>query len=174
MRLGDHILCQDVEGEVERITIRDTHLRQTDGQLVVLPNAMLFKNPVVVRTDRDRRRVIIIAGVGYGEDVDHCRDVIESAVCQVDGICDDGPVQVFAKTFGASSIDFEVAWWTGSRPIDVRRSRDAVVAAIKRALDDADIEIPFPYRTLTFKDPLPIVPRRDHRNDRSESRAAPG
>lgn len=40
--------------------------------------------------------------------------------------------------------------------IDVRTSRDEVVAAVKRALDDAGIEIPFPHSTLTFKEPLPI------------------
>jgi small-conductance mechanosensitive channel len=39
----------------------------------------------------------------------------------------------------------------------VRRSRDQVVAAIKRALDEAGIEIPFPYRTLTFKEPLALA-----------------
>ncbi|MFK7738391.1 MAG: hypothetical protein AB8B50_20370 [Pirellulaceae bacterium] len=48
--------------------------------------------------------------------------------------------------------DCEVASWTGSKPANVRRSRDEVKAAIKRALDDAGIEIPFPYRMLTFND----------------------
>lgn len=61
-------------------------------------------------------------------------------------------IEVFAEEFGSSSINFEVAWWTGSKPIDIRRSRDEVVAAIKRELDRANIEIPFPYRTLTYKD----------------------
>ena len=44
-------------------------------------------------------------------------------------------------------------------------SRDKVVAAVKRALDDAGIEIPFPYRTLTFNEPLPIDDRRDSTED---------
>jgi small-conductance mechanosensitive channel len=157
MRLHDHIACDDVEGEVEKITIRDTHVRQTDGQLVVLPNATLFKNPVIIRTDQELRRVTIAAGVAYGEDVDQSRSVIEQAVRGLDSVAGDRPVQVFAQAFGASSIDFEVAWWTGSKPIDVRRSRDQVVAAIKRALDEAGIEIPFPYRTLTFKEPLALA-----------------
>ena len=46
----------------------------------------------------------------------------------------------------------------GSRPIDIRQSRDQVVSAVKRALDDAGIEIPFPYRTMTFKEPLRTIP----------------
>jgi small-conductance mechanosensitive channel len=157
MRLHDHIFCDDIEGEVEKITIRDTHVRQTDGQLAVLPNATLFKNPVIIRTDQELRRVTIAAGVAYDEDVDQSRTVIERAVRGLDSVADDRPVQVFAQAFGSSSIDFEVAWWTGSRPIDVRRSRDQVVAAIKRALDEAGIEIPFPYRTLTFKEPLALA-----------------
>ncbi|WP_348520808.1 mechanosensitive ion channel family protein [Algicella marina] len=85
--------------------------------------------------------------------------MIRKAVVAVDSVRDDvRDVQVFAKEFGASSIDFEITWWTGSRPVDIRASRDQVVAAVKRALDDADIEIPFPYRTLTFKGAGPEMP----------------
>ncbi len=71
----DYIECEGVEGQVEVITIRDTHIRQTDGQLVVAPNAMFFKNPVTVRTSSDLRRTTIICGVAYGEDVDAARTV---------------------------------------------------------------------------------------------------
>lgn len=156
-KLGDFIECNDFDGKVEEITVRDTHLRKTDGQLVVMPNAVLFKNPVTVRTSQNLRRATIIVGVAYDEDVDAARSVIHDAVKSVDVVRDDvRDVQVFAKAFSSSSIDFEVAWWTGSQPIDIRASRDKVVAAIKRALDDAGIEIPFPYRTLTFKGPVPI------------------
>lgn len=156
-QIGDHVECNDIEGQIEEITIRDTHVRQTDGQLVVVPNHMLFQNAVTVRTDRDLRRTTIICGVAYGEDVDVARDVIQQAVRRVDTVRDDvRDVQVFTQEFGASSINFEVTWWTGSKPIDIRTSRDQVVAAVKSVLDDAGIEIPFPYRTLTFNEPLPV------------------
>ncbi|WP_300030752.1 mechanosensitive ion channel family protein [uncultured Roseobacter sp.] len=155
--IGDHVECDGIEGQIEEITIRDSHVRQTDGQLVVVPNHLLFQQPVTVRTDRDLRRTTIICGVAYGEDVDKARAVIEKAVQQVDTVRDDvKDVQVFAREFGASSIDFEVTWWTGSQPLDIRASRDQVIGAVKRALDDAGIEIPFPYRTLTFSEPLTI------------------
>lgn len=171
-RLGDYIECSGIEGQVEEITIRDTHVRQTDGQRVVMPNALLFKEPVTVRTDKDLRRTTIICGVAYGEDVDQARDVITRSVKRVDTVRDDvRDVQIFAQAFNSSSIDFEVTWWTGSRPIDIRVSRDQVVAAVKRALDDAGIEIPFPYRTLTFKGPPPegLGPRDGERQATTES-----
>ncbi len=151
---GDYIVCGDVEGEVESITIRMTMLRQVDGQLVVVPNAMLFKNPVEVVTSQATRRITVICGVAYGEDVDQSRDVIRTAVQGCSTVRTKERVEIFAQEFADSSINFEVTWWTGSTPLEIRQSRDEVVASVKRALDDAEIEIPFPYRTLTFKEPL--------------------
>jgi small conductance mechanosensitive channel len=165
-QLGDVIECETLEGFVEEITIRDTHIRQTDGQRVVIPNSMLFKNPVTVRTDRDLRRVTIMCGIAYGEDVDRARQVMQKALDGLDSVNQDKAVQIFAQGFGSSSIDFEVTWWTGSLPLDIRKSKDKVVAAVKRALDHAKIEIPFPYRTLTFKEPLETLITRHQKNQK--------
>lgn len=158
MRIGDHIECEGIEGEVQKINVRESHVRQTDGQLVIVPNALLFKNPLTIRTDQDIRRVTIMCGVAYDQDVEEARGVIEKAVQSCETVrADAKPVQIFAQAFGSSSIDFEVTWWTGSKPVDVRRSRDEVIAKVKAALDSAGIEIPFPYRTLTFKEPLNLA-----------------
>lgn len=105
----------------------------------------------------------LICGVAYGEQLDQSREVIREAVESCESVLGKRTIEVFAKEFADSSVNFEVAWWTGSKPIDIRRSRDEVVAAIKQRLDDADIEIPFPYRTLTFKDP-----ERQPKNDENE------
>jgi small conductance mechanosensitive channel len=80
--------------------------------------------------------------------------VIEKAIRDCESVDKSYPIQIFPKAFGSSSMDIEVAWWTEPKPLDIRRSRGKVVAAIKRALDKEGIEIPFPHRTLTFKEPL--------------------
>ena len=150
--IGDHIECGEIEGSVERILVRDSHVRRTDGQLVVVPNAHLFQQPVTVRTNLDLRRAMIICGIAYGEDADRAQSIIHDAVVAVDSVRDDvRDVQVFAHGFGTSSIDFEVAWWTGSRPLDIRTSRDQVIRSVKRALDEAGIEIPFPQRVVWMR-----------------------
>jgi small-conductance mechanosensitive channel len=154
-KMGDHIAMEshDVEGLVEQITVRDSHIRRTDGQLIVVPNALLFQQPVIVRTNRDVRRTSIIVGVAYDEDIDTARTVIATAVRDVDSVRSDvRDIQVFANAFSESSVDFEITWWTGSKSVDIRSSRDQVITAVKRALDAEGIEIPFPYRTLVFKD----------------------
>lgn len=153
---GDFIQHGEVLGKVEEITIRNTMIRRTDGELVVVPNGQLFKSNVEVLTNRPKRRVRIDCGVGYGEDFDHCRDVIRNAVSGCESISGPKSVEVFANEFGESSINFEVAWWTGATPLEIRKSRDEVIAAIKSSLDKAKVEIPFPYRTLTFADSLKV------------------
>lgn len=157
MRINDFIACEGYEGTVEAILVRETHIRQPDGELVILPNSILFKNPLTIRTDLDQRRTTIICGVGYGENVDEARSFIKQAVTDCKTVISDSrPVQIFANEFADSSINFEVTWWTGSKPVNIRESRDEVVAAVKSALDKSGIEIPFPYRTLTFNQPISV------------------
>ncbi len=153
---GDFIECETIVGRVEDVTIRMTQLRRPSGELLVLPNSILFKSPVEILTSDRTRRVDILSGVAYGEDVSRSVEVITEAVKGCDTVDRDRDVEVFPQAFGASSIDIEVAWWCDSTPLGVRRSRGEVVTAIKRALDEAGIEIPFPYRTLTFKEPLAL------------------
>jgi small-conductance mechanosensitive channel len=153
---GDFIQCEGIEGKVEDVTIRMTVIRQVTGELVVVPNGLLFKNPVEVLTDPPKRRITVMTGVAYGEDVEEAVAVIEDALESCETVASDRDVEIFPHAFGASSIDIEVTWWTDPKPLDVRRSRGEVVTAVKKALDDAGIEIPFPYRTLTFKEPLRV------------------
>ncbi|GAA3976668.1 mechanosensitive ion channel family protein [Allohahella marinimesophila] len=168
MRIGDYIEVEGITGEVKKITLRDTYLRQVDGDLILLPNSMLYKNAVSVHTDWERRRVTIIVGIAYGEDVAEGRRVMEAALKGLDTVDQQRPIEVFAQAFNSSSIDFEVTWWTGSKPVEIRRSKDKVVEAVKSALDEAGIEIPFPYRTLTFKEPLSLKGSNDNDYERGE------
>lgn len=156
MRIGDFIECEGVAGKVEKITIRETYIRKTDDQLVLVPNSILFKHPVYIETDKSLRRFDIVVGVAYSENIDAARKVIQEALKTTDLIDKNKPYEVYAREFNASSIDFTVRWWAQSSPLDMHKTRDKIVTSIKAALDEAGIEIPFPYRTLTFSEPLQI------------------
>jgi small conductance mechanosensitive channel len=161
MRMGDYIECESVDGKVEHIALRETYIRKTNDELVLVPNSYLFMNPLFVHTDRELRRYEIVVGVAYGENLNAAQQVIESSLQGLDGVNYDQSPEVYAREFNSSSMDFTVRWWAGSKPIDMHRSRHQVVTAIKMALDEAGIEIPFPYRTLTFKEPLQIDDERE-------------
>ena len=157
MEIGDLIEVEGVLGKVEHISLRETHIRQLSNELTIMPNAMLFKNPVQILTDAHVRRDELTVGVSYDTDLDHAMEVIKGAMVGIEAIDDEKPVSVFAWSYGASSVDFLVQWWSDARPRDRRETKSDVVRAIKRALDDAGIEIPFPYVTHTFKEPVPLL-----------------
>jgi small-conductance mechanosensitive channel len=115
------------------------------------------QNPLRILTNHSRRRTTIICDVACGEDVDGSGEVIRDAVKGCPGLqTGQKPIEIFARELAHSAINFEVTRWTGSMPPDVRQSSDAVVAAVNKALDEAGIEIPFPYRTLAFGGNLPV------------------
>ena len=156
MRIGDIIECEGITGKVEHITLRETHVRRLSGELTVVPNSILFKNPVEIFTDVDQRRHEVVVGVSYDTQLDHAADVIRRAVEDVDDVLASKGVDIFAQEFNSSSVDFLVRWWAGSTPRAGGESKDKVVRAIKAALDEASIEIPFPYVTHTFKETVPV------------------
>lgn len=156
MRIGDIIECEGIKGKVEHITLRETHVRSLSNELTIVPNSILFKNPVQILTDDDLRRHEIVVGVSYDTDLDRAAQVIQRAAEKVEGIESERGIDIFAQEFNSSSVDFLVRWWGGSTPKAGWQSKDAMVRAIKRALDDAGIEIPFPYVTHTFKEDVPI------------------
>ncbi|MGE4306812.1 MAG: mechanosensitive ion channel family protein [Novosphingobium sp.] len=156
MNIGDTIECEGLLGKVEKITLRETHIRQFSGELTVVPNSMLFKNPVEIYTDQPLRRFDIVVGVSYDTDLSKAQPVIHSAVESIEAVDKEKGVVVFAQEFNSSSVDFLVQWWTNTVDQDLRQTKSEIVFAVKAALDDAGIEIPFPYVTNTFKEPLPV------------------
>ncbi|TYC86765.1 mechanosensitive ion channel family protein [Novosphingobium sp. BW1] len=156
MNIGDSISCNGIMGSVERITLRETYIRQFSGELTVVPNSMLFKNAVDIFNDQAVRREQVVVGVSYDTDLETAETTIRKAVEGIAEVDKDKGVLVFAQEFGASSVDFLVLWWSNTGEQDKRLTKSHVIMAIKKALDDAEIEIPFPYVTHTFKEALAV------------------
>ena len=161
MRIGDYISCEGIEGKVEQIMLRETHIRKLSNELTIVPNSVLFKNPVEILTDQDQRRHEIVVGVSYDTDLEQARGVIREAVESSEATDDGKPIDVFACEFNSSSVDFKLRWWSGSAQRNMHESRDLVIRSVKRALDEAGIEIPFPYVTHTFKEAVPMASQQE-------------
>lgn len=162
LRIGDVIECEDVYGRVESILIRETHVRETDGELVIVPNSYLFKNPVNIETDRTLKRQELVVGVDYDTDMRKAKSVLQDALASCESVEQSETMDVQCVSFGGSSIDFKLLWWSGSRPADQRATYDEVAFAVKDALDEAGITIPFPQSTLSFREeavPIPLKTR---------------
>ena len=87
--LDDQIIYGDYEGTVEQIQTRATSIRTYDGRRVVIPNAELFTNAVMVNTAYDRRRLQYDIGIGYGDDIAKAKEVILGVLGDRDDVLKD-------------------------------------------------------------------------------------
>jgi small conductance mechanosensitive channel len=147
--IGDAVLTNGHEGVVEHISIRNTNIKTYDGQLVIIPNSMIFTNPMTVRTAFDKRRFSFGTGIGYDEDIEQGREVILETVKSCESVLAEPAPDVLVSGHGDSSVNFEIRFWSSAPPAAVK---DEVATAVKYALDEAGIEIPYPYRTVEFFD----------------------
>ncbi len=160
---GDQIESIDFSGTVEDITLRTVTIRSFDGMRVYLPNATVWKAPIVNTTELPTMRTTLEVGVGYDTDLDEAVDLVTNTLRGCADVLDDPPPEAFVASFGDSAVDIVARFWHGSRQTDRWKVRDAVARALKSALDEADIEIPFPQRTLRFGDSVPWSPPRSER-----------
>jgi small-conductance mechanosensitive channel len=139
MQIGDLVEANNITGRVEKITLRETHIRQLSNELTILPNSMMFKNPVKIVTDTPVRRTEIVVKVANDCDLDQAEAAIRKAVGTVDTVNKNHPVGVYAQAFNGGSIDFLVQWWVNTSDIDLPSIKSRIIFAIKKALDDAGI-----------------------------------
>ncbi|MDX1532065.1 MAG: mechanosensitive ion channel [Rhodothermales bacterium] len=147
---GDIIETADHMGVVEDLNLRSTWVRTFQGQRVIIPNSQVFQNPVT-NYSRGSRRVDVRCGVAYGDDLEQARDVTLAAVRGLDAADPDRPIDLYFEEFGDSSINFVVRFWVDFRKqTDFLAAQSEAIIAIKKALDEAGLTIPFPIRTLDF------------------------
>lgn len=161
--IGDYIIIKSHEGGyVEKISVRNTHLHQSDGMRLVIPNAMLFNNLIQVVTDLEIRRTNIICAVGFTEDVDKVRNIINNVLKKCESISKEKNTYTYIKSFSSNGIEFDIYWWTKSKPRDIRLSHDEVFSGIKKAFDTENIKLTYS-TTINFQEPLEI--RQDKEKD---------
>ena len=152
-RIGDQILARSYEGTVEDIQARATFIRTYDGRRVVVPNAALFTDTVVVNTAFAHRRLEYDVGIGYGDDIDRARGIIMRAVHRTEGVLDDPAPDVLVMHFAPSSVTLRVRWWIAPpKRADALDARDKVLTAIRSDLLENGIDLPFPTQQILFHD----------------------
>ncbi len=149
-KIGDQIKVNDFEGTVEEINVRATKIKTYSGERVVIPNSDLYMNAVLVRTAFPSRLTSITVGIGYDEDHEEAREILLRVLKKTEGVLEEPAPSVRVVELADSSVNMRLMFWTDSVQRNVAVTSDKVVSAVKKALDDSGIEIPFPQRVLTL------------------------
>ncbi len=151
-RIGDRIEIQDLGtwGDVVDIGLRSTHIRTRDNRMVVVPNSVIAKSLIVNHAYPDTQyRIQIELGIAYGTDIELARKTIIEAVRDVEGVVPEKLVEALFLSFGDSALIIRVRWWIDTY-VDTRQMFDRVNTTIYAALNQANIEIPFPQQDVHF------------------------
>ena len=150
-RIGQVIHCEGHSGVIKRIGIRTTEVTSFQGQEMIIPNKMLFQNPLINDSENVYKRIDLNVGISYGEDLERVRDIAIEAVKNTPNIYPGKDIDLVYLGFGDSSIDFRIMIWVEFKSqLDFLKSQSEAIIAIKKAFDKEDVMIPFPIRTLDF------------------------
>ncbi|WP_100640074.1 mechanosensitive ion channel family protein [Marinobacter salexigens] len=144
--IGDFIEVDAVMGEVVGIDMLSVKLRTRDNLYVRIPNETLIKTPVVNRSRFPIRRIDLQVGIAYAEDAEKVEKLLLELAEQNPACLEEPKAFVLVTAFGPSSVDLQFSFWV---PKDkVLEGKSGMLVAIKKTLDQAGIEIPFPHTSI--------------------------
>jgi small conductance mechanosensitive channel len=145
-KLGDFVEAGGVSGVVEEIRIFHTMLKTGDNREITMPNAQIYSGTIINYSARDKRRVDLVIGIGYGDDIKKARDLLMQVLEADSTVLKDPAPVVMLLELGASSVDFAVRPWVKST--DYWGTRAALLEAIKTTFDREGISIPYPQQDI--------------------------
>ena len=149
-RIGDWIQWGETDGVIEAIGFRVTRVHTFDNELITVPNSQLTTNAVTNPVSKDRRRIRAHFGIGYEEDIETAREILRGVALDDDAIEDRPAPKIRVVELADSAVRLESMFWiTDPERAELVEIRSAYIATVKRRLDAADIEMPYPYRQLT-------------------------
>jgi len=148
-KLNDLIEAQGVIGHVKEIDIFTTKLVTPENKQVIIPNGALANGNITNYTVEGKIRVDTVVGVGYGEDIKEAKKVLLEVLTKNPKVLKEPEPSVNVLELADSSVNFAVRPYC--KPEDYWDVYFATYEGSKLALDQANIEIPYPHRVEIHK-----------------------
>ncbi len=141
---NDHLRVGEFEGKLVRLTPRETILMTLDGNHVRLPNAMIFRSPLMNFSRNPLRRFQFDAGVGPKEDLARVREVAVGALTEMEGVLRVPAPEALIIDLGDSAVTVRFLAWTDQRQAEFLRVRSEAIRLVKARLEEAGLTMPSP------------------------------
>lgn len=146
--VGDYIIedTNGKEGTVKEIQIFYTKLTTIDNKTIVIPNGMLTNNSITNASAKDERQLDLRVGISYDADIKKVKSVIENVLVKDASIIKNEQILVFVDDLADSAVVLGIRAWVKNEEYWDTRWR--MLEEIKLALDENEIEIPYPQMTV--------------------------
>lgn len=161
IKIGDEILIENIEGIVEDIRFLSTIMRTYEGVYVRLPNERVFTAIITNYVIDVARRFEYHVGISYRADPGRAMEIIHAVLEEDPYILKYPAPQVYVDNLGDSSVNLFIRAWTPSK--EYYSTKRELLGKIRKCLDEAGIEIPFPQRVVWFGHPSSTEPEESQR-----------
>jgi small conductance mechanosensitive channel len=144
--VGDVIEAAGVSGLVDSVSLFSTHIRTFDNKVMIVPNNDIWGGTITNATASDTRRVDMTFGIGYEDDVDKARTILETLLKEHELVLDDPAAVVKLHELADSSVNFVCRPWV--KTADYWTVYWDITRAVKDQFDVNGISIPFPQRDI--------------------------
>lgn len=145
-KVGDFIEAAGTSGVVEEIMIFSTKMKSPDNKQLYVPNGGILSGTIVNYSAKEQRRVDMVFGCGYGDDIKQAKALLEEIVKENPLVLDDPAPVVAVLELGDSSVNFVVRPWC--KTADYWDCLFQITETVKQRFDAAGISIPFPQRDV--------------------------
>lgn len=143
---GDVVEVAGITGKVEGINIFNTVLLTPDNKQVIIPNGQVGDGTIINYTAKDQRRVDMVFGVGYDDDLKVARSILEKICANHPLVLDDPATNIFVLSLGDSSVNFAVRPWAKTE--NYWTVWGDLLEQGKAELEAAGCSIPYPQRDV--------------------------
>jgi len=141
-KVGDYIEAGNYAGTVKDIQIFSTVLKTPDNKIVVVPNGSIMNGSIVNYSDQDTRRIDLIIGCSYEDDIDKVRSVLEDILKKEKRVLKDPKPQIAVTELADSSVNFIFRPWV--KRTDYLPVYYSLLEEVKKRFDKEGISIPYP------------------------------
>jgi len=145
-KVDDVVSVAGVTGKVIEIALFTTQFDTVDNRRIIVPNGNIFGTTIENISYHEKRRVDVNVGTDYNADIDNTKEILERAAKAVSGSSTEPAPQVVLTDLGDSTINWQVRVWCPSA--DYFAVKESVTHDVKKALDAANISIPYPQMDL--------------------------
>lgn len=145
-KVDDYIEGAGVAGTVEKIQIFTTIIKTPDNKTIIVPNAKLTADNIVNYTMKGTRRVDMVFGIGYDDDIDKARAILEDIIAGDERILQDPAPKIAVVELADSSVNFVVRPWVNLA--DYWDVYFDVTEMVKKRFDAEGVSIPYPQQDV--------------------------
>jgi len=152
---GDFVEAAGISGKVDEVRIFSTILTTPDNKQITIPNGLIAADAITNYTAKEMRRVDLVFGVGYDDDLKKAREVLTRICADHPLVLDDPATTIFVLNLGDSSVDFAVRPWAKTE--DYWTVWGDLLETGKAELEAAGCSIPFPQRDVHMHASNPLA-----------------